>query len=99
MSRELVALTQYAITHVSAVQTEYNFYVKKWERYLDLLADAHTAALERVQNRFKKIRQEQEEARRNVMMAMSVIGVAGAAWLGAGPRMRWTVACPQAQLS
>jgi hypothetical protein len=91
MTREEVALalTQYALTNVQIMQNEYFFYMGKWQDYLDQLADAHTAALNKVQTRFKKIRQEQEEARRNVMMALSVIGIVGTAWLGAMVEHVW----------
>jgi hypothetical protein len=91
MSRDVVAqtLTEYAITNVSLIQQEYNAYMIKWQSYLDMLADAHTAALDKVQHRFDKIRQEEREAREFVMMALSVIGVAGTAWLGAMVEMVW----------
>ena len=91
MSREVVAqtLTEYAITDVSLIQLEYNAYIIMWQNYLDMLADAHTAALEKVQHRFKELQQEQEEARAYVMMALSVIGIVGTAWLGAMVEQVW----------
>jgi hypothetical protein len=91
MSREAVAiiLTEYAKTHVDTVVSEYSYWVGQWQNYLDLVADAHTKALDKVQNRFTKIRLEEQEAREACMMAFSVIGIVGAAWLGAMVEQVW----------
>ncbi len=91
MSREVVALDlrMYALSHVTTVQQEYNYYLNQWQNYLDLLADVQDIALGKVKTRFEKIRQEEAEARENLMMAFSIIGAVGCAWLGAMIEQAW----------
>jgi hypothetical protein len=91
MSRELVAedLTNYAQSLTRAVSQEYSYWMNKWWNYLDLVADAQQKANDDLTARLTKIKKEQAEAREFMMMAFSVIGIVGAAWIGAMVEMVW----------
>jgi hypothetical protein len=76
-------LMQYATVHVETISKEYYRQTLKWKAYLNQVADAQTHALQHVQDVLEDIKRKQAEADRMMLMAFSLIGIAGASWIGA----------------
>jgi hypothetical protein len=76
-------LKAYAITHVGTISSEYDSQRDKWKAYLNLVADAQIHAQKHVQDTLEDIKRKDAEADQLMLMAFSLIGIAGASWIGA----------------
>lgn len=76
-------LQSHALVHVTTISNEYNFQRDKWKMHLNLLADMQDSAMKHMQETLEEIKRKQEEANQIMLMAISLIGIVGANWLGA----------------
>ncbi len=76
-------LKEYAKTHAETIGKEYAAQVSKWTAYLTLVADQQTAAEGHFQATLRRIKEEEAKAEQYAMVALSLVGMAACAWIGA----------------
>src|ERR1700722_2725302 len=76
-------LKEYAKTHADTIGKEYAAQVSKWAAYLTLVADQQTAAEGHFQATLRHIQEEEAKAQQYAMVALSLVGIAACAWIGA----------------
>jgi hypothetical protein len=76
-------LQSHALVNVTMITNEYNFQRDKWKMHLNLVADMQDSAMKHMQDTLEEIKRKQEEANQIMLMAISLIGIVGANWLGA----------------
>jgi len=76
-------LKQYAQGHAGTMGKEYMAQISKWTAYLNLIADQQIAAEDTFQATLRKIKEEEAKAEQFAMVALSLVGMAACAWIGA----------------
>jgi hypothetical protein len=76
-------LKEYAKGHAETIGKEYAAQIGKWTAYLNLVADQQIAAENHFQDTLRKIKEEEAKAEQYAMVALSLVGMAACAWIGA----------------